>query len=92
MLDAVLSEAGDEAFHILVPYHFADIEVLVAAVSRNLALLKKAAGGVAEFLKFIPDCLVGGSCGALLILGSGCVVGALCIPDAVVKVLESVHV
>jgi len=32
MLNTVLSKAGDEAFHILVPDHFADVEVIVAAV------------------------------------------------------------
>ena len=32
MLDAVLPHGGDKVCHILVPYHFADVEVLVTAV------------------------------------------------------------
>ena len=43
MLDAVLPHSGDKVCHVLVPYHFADVEVLVAAVAGNLILLEKAA-------------------------------------------------
>ncbi len=91
-LDAVLPHGFNQLCRFVVPCHFADIEVIVAAVSGNLVLVKKAAGGVAKFLKFIPDCLVGGSGGIQLILILCYVIGVLCIPDAVVKVLESVHV
>ena len=41
MLNTVLSKAGDEAFHILVPDHFADVEVIVAAVPLNFVLVKR---------------------------------------------------
>ncbi|MBR4600308.1 MAG: hypothetical protein IKO39_09715 [Treponema sp.] len=91
-LDSVLSHGFNQLCRFVIPDHFADVEVIVAAVSGNLVLVKKAAGSVAKFLEFIPDCLVGGSGGVLLILCPGGIVGVLCIPDAVVKVLEIVHV
>ena len=87
-LDAVLPHGFNQLCRFVIPDHFADVEVIVAAVPGNLVLVKKAAGFFAKLLKFIPDCLVGGSGGVQLILVLCYVVGVLCIPDAVVKVLS----
>ena len=90
--DSVLPHGFNQLCRFVVPDYFADVEVIVAAVPGNLVLVKKAAGFSAKLLKLIPDFLVGGSGGVQLILVLCYVVGVLCILDAVVKVLESVHV
>ena len=91
-LDSVLSHGFNQLCRFVIPDHFADVEVIVTAVLGNFVLVKKAANLSAKFLKFIPDWLLGGSGGVQLILVLCYVVGVLCILDAVVKVLESVHV
>ena len=48
VVDAVVSHAGNQAFHILVPNHLVDVEVGVAAVLSDFVLSPNATGVAAS--------------------------------------------